>query len=438
MTNLTFYGGAGEVGGNKILVHDGDTRILLDFGMNLTDRGRFFAEPFLPPRDGEGLVELGILPELQGLYKGDEEVALDGVVLSHAHVDHSMCVSLLNRKIPVYCGETTRTILDALSTVRPMGFENDMRGVEFRTFRTGDRVRIGSMEMEPVHVDHSMPGAYGFVVHTSEGTVAYSGDFRAHGPRAEMTREFAEKASAAKPELFLCEGTNLVRGDLRTEQEVSEKANLVVGRTKGLVLANFSNADVDRFQTFHEVARKNERLLAVSLKQAFLLRALLKDRNLQLPDVFSDPNLVVYRKSKKTYYKWENEILDRTGVKTAEDVKDMQGKMILAASSYDMNEVLDIHPGPGGAFINSSSEPFSEEMEMDHERFVNWLNHLGLPLYQIHSSGHMMPTELRDTVATVAPERLVPIHTEQPGLFGLFVRDLAKVEQVRKGSVVTV
>ena len=75
---------------------------------------------------------------------------------------------------------------------------------------------------------------------------------------------------------------------------------------------------------------------------------------------------------------------------------------------------------------------------MDHERLVNWLNHLGLPLYQLHSSGHMMPTELREVVGKVGAKRLVPIHTEQPELFGLFVKDLAKVEQVRKGSVLTV
>ncbi len=113
----------------------------------------------------------------------------------------------------------------------------------------------------------------------------------------------------------------------------------------------------------------------------------------------------------------------------------MQNKVILVSTSYDMNEAMDIRPSPGSAFINSTSEPFNEEMDMDRERFVNWLDHLGLPLYQIHSSGHMMPTELRETIAKVAPKRLVPIHTEQPELYGAFVKDLAKVDQVRKGSV---
>ena len=75
---------------------------------------------------------------MEGLYRGEEEPAADAVVLSHAHIDHSMRVSLLNRRIPVYCGETTRPVLEALTEVRPTGFENDLKGVEFRTFRTGD------------------------------------------------------------------------------------------------------------------------------------------------------------------------------------------------------------------------------------------------------------------------------------------------------------
>ena len=54
----TFYGGAGEVGGNKILVEDRDSRILLDFGMSLGYQGRFFSEPFLSPRDERGMIDL--------------------------------------------------------------------------------------------------------------------------------------------------------------------------------------------------------------------------------------------------------------------------------------------------------------------------------------------------------------------------------------------
>ena len=436
MVQIELLGGVGEIGGNKFLVRDNESRILLDFGMSLGARGQFFSEPFLAPRDGQGLISLGILPDVHDLYRDGGEPPVDAVLLSHAHIDHSMCISLLNRKTPVYCGETTLTILRTLSEMRQKGFENDLEGIDFKTFRTGDKLDFGQIQLEPIHVDHSVPGSYGFLISTSKGTIAYSGDFRAHGSKSSLTTDFVNAASKSEPEMFLCEGTNLVRGDLRTEQEVFEKSDHVVRKTKGLVLASFSSADIDRLRTFHQIAEKNERVLALSMKQAYLLRALSKDEHLETPDVLNDPHIVVYQRGKKTFYRWEKDILGETKVKTSEDIHDMQDKVILASSSYDMNEVLDIRPGPGGAFINSSSEPFNEEMEIDHERFINWLNHFGLPMYQIHSSGHMMPTELRESIGEIAPKRLVPIHTDQPELYRLFVKDLTRVELGNQGATV--
>ena len=436
MVQIDLLGGVDEIGGNKFLVRDRDSSVLLDFGMSLGLRGQFFSEPFLSPRDSQGLLSLGIIPNVPDLYRDEGEPPVDAVILSHAHIDHSMCISLLNRKIPVYCGETTIAILRTLSEMRQKGFENDLEGLNFKTFRTGDKIPFGDMEVSPIHVDHSIPGSYGFLVHTSGGTIGYSGDFRAHGPKSGLTVDLVNTARDSKVDLMLCEGTNLVRGDLRSEQEVLEKSDHVVQKTKGLILANFSSADIDRLRTFHQIAEKNNRVLAVSVKQAYLLRALANDKHLEVPDVLKDPRIVVYQRSKKVFYRWEKDIFNVTNVKTAKDIRGMQEKIILASSSYDMNEVLEIQPGPGGAFINSSSEPFNEEMEIDQDRFINWLNHFGLPMYQIHSSGHMMPTELRSTIQEIAPKRLLPIHTEQPELYKLFVKDLTQVELGSKGASV--
>src|SRR2546426_9549110 len=138
MVQGDLLGGRGEIGANKLHVEDSDYGMLLGLRMSLGARGHFFSEPFLSPRDRQGLVTLGILPDIHGLYRDEENPPVEAVVLSHAHIDHSMCISLLNRKIPVYFGETTRSILKTLLELRPRGFENDLQGIEFKSFRTGD------------------------------------------------------------------------------------------------------------------------------------------------------------------------------------------------------------------------------------------------------------------------------------------------------------
>ena len=77
-------------------------------------------------------------------------------------------------------------------------------------------MKVGSIELEPIHVDHSVPGCYGFIIHTTEGAVIYSGDFRMHGTKPEMTQDFVQAAAATKPIAMLCEGTNLIGADYST------------------------------------------------------------------------------------------------------------------------------------------------------------------------------------------------------------------------------
>jgi len=46
MTNITFYGGVNEIGGNKILLEDKGTKIFIDFGRSFGLGDKFF-EHFL-------------------------------------------------------------------------------------------------------------------------------------------------------------------------------------------------------------------------------------------------------------------------------------------------------------------------------------------------------------------------------------------------------
>lgn len=433
-SNSTFIplGGVGEIGGNKFLVQDGDTRILLDFGMSYADRRRFYSEPFLSPRDEKELFEFGMLPKLQGLYRfEDSEPTVEGVFLSHSHGDHSACISFLNRKIPVYCGETTATIIRALYETRTKSFEADISGLQFNTFRTGSKIKLGSIEVEPIHVDHSVPAAYGFVVHASEGTLVYTGDLRVHGAKSAMTNDFIERAQG-KADALLAEGTNLIGATLTTEAEVQSKISSIVQASSKLVLAEFSNVDVDRFRTFYNVAKQNGRTLAISLRQAYLLSKLANEGQIDIPDVAHDKNVVVYQRSKKRYYEWEKNVLSFQNVVEASDIKGMQSKTVLASSARDFKELVDIRPEPGSSYILSISEPFNEEQEFEFERVVNWLDHFGLPMYHVHCSGHIMPDQLKTAIAKIGPKMVYPIHTDHPELYAKFVSGVASVTVPQK------
>jgi len=424
-TTLTFYGGVNEIGGNKILLQDGDVKVFFDFGMSYALKKQYYSPPFLSPKSEKSLQELGILPKIEGIYIDEKSPEIGAVFVSHAHMDHSAYISFINREIPVYCGETTKIILQALSEMRRADFEFNVENIPFKPFRTGDKIAVDELEIEPVHVDHSVPGAYGFIIHTTNGAVVYTGDFRAHGAKPEMTSDFVEKAKDVEPVAVVTEATNMKGASVASEVEIENKLNSIAAQADGIVLADFAYSDVDRLNSFYRIAKKNGRCLAVSLRQAYLLNALRRDKGLRIPDL-NDENVLIFRKSKKKYDKWENQIMEQYSSKIVDvfEVSKRQCNTVLAMSFYDLEELVEIQPKGGGCFVLSASEPFNEEMEIDFERLVNWLGHYGLPQYHVHVSGHIMPLQLKAILKEINASKVFPIHTENAELFASFTRDL--------------
>jgi ribonuclease J len=433
-TSLTCYGGVGEIGGNKFILEEKGVKVILDFGTGFTDGSDYF-DSYIAPRNVNGagdLFEFGLLPEIPGMYSEKAlqntrlkytEPEIDAIVLSHYHWDHMGRIEYLDPKIPVYCGETTSLIHEAsaASTGSPL------KGHSIRKFRTGDKFNVGPFQFVPVHVDHSIPGAYGFVIQMSEGTLIYSGDFRFHGPAGSMTNDFIRAASQDRPMVLLTEGTRVApgeRGPNTSEKEVLEEASKVVKKTRGLVFSTFRGNDVDRINTFYEASELSGRRLVVSMKTAMLLEKLKADKRLKVPRVGKDVDVYLRRKKSgqlddADYYSWERPFLDH-GI-GASEVRRNQSQTFLHLESVNFPELIDIRPESGGTYIHAATEAFNEEGEREESVIRNWIDHVGFSYEQLHASGHAPMAEVGELVRQVSSSRVIPIHTEHPELFSEFI-----------------
>ena len=243
MTDITFHGGVNDIGGNKFLVEDKGTKIFMDFGMSFSQEGQFFSQ-FLNARTSNSLIDmfdLGILPKIKGLYRrdyarhmgfdGDEETEIDAVLLTHAHVDHCAYISFLRPDIPIYCSEESKLIMqnfdetgsDQYLTLKERFqiYENNKGEISratgdkvkvprrIETFESGKEFSIDSINVEPLPVDHSIPGVHAFILHTSSGSIGNTADLRFHGRRKDDTENFVKRCAESDLDLLLCEGTRI-------------------------------------------------------------------------------------------------------------------------------------------------------------------------------------------------------------------------------------
>lgn len=395
MVKLFFYGGIeGAIGGNQILLDDGSTRILLDYGLNYSLWREYFEYIFAEPGDVRELEMAGLIPNVEILKD------LDACFITHPHGDHyGMITTLPGENIPVYTGEVSYRIIDSkLKTRRKRKFEK-IEHLEFKTVHSGYRVNVGSITVEFQAVDHSIPGSYSLIVETSSGSILYVGDFRTHGvfkPKIDVFKLALDRQVKA----VICEGTNI--GQLSSplsEKDVENNMIRILSECSSLVIVDMSPGDIDRLRTVCKVASTLNRTIVVTKRHKAVLEALHEIEGLNVPKIGRD-------------------VLNYEDVE--EELRKRPSEYVLCTSFYNLREVVDLYPPPGSIYVLSSSEPFEEETFIAFKRLQNWLNLLGAEAYHIHSSGHAYPWELRKSLMTLkdlTTVKLFPVHTEYPEAF---------------------
>ncbi|MDD3985078.1 MAG: MBL fold metallo-hydrolase [Methanobacterium sp.] len=456
--------------------------------MSFNKANNYFSE-FLQPRKGNGImdfIELDLLPKINGVYREDylrhsglnslEKPSIEGLLLSHAHMDHSAYIHHLRYDIPLYMTEESQLILKVLEDTSVMSFGETLEYKQTFNFTPKKRVEgfkrlngkdarikreiniikpyknfeIGDLTIKSAPVDHLLPGATAFIIEDNMETLVYTGDLRFHGRKPEITKKFVKESKKVNPHIMISEGIRIDSSSTEAEEDIEIKAKTLIAGFNGLVIVNFPVRDLDRLLTFYKVAKETDRILVVNLKQAYMLKLFsgkgypeLQDVGVYIPrrgwGLISDDSFVCWdgewlcgsqideSQRCSDFKNWEREFIEGDNTVNYIDLQENPEKYLFRCDFFELKELIDVKPEKA-IYIKSVTEPFDDEMEFDEKRVNNWLKHFNLcPVHKMHVSGHASGPELLDMIRDVNPEILYPIHTVNKELFKVLEEDGIKV-----------
>lgn len=248
MLRIVPLGGLGEIGLNALVVETSTDAVLVDCGLMF-------------PRAHEPGVDV-VLPDLQAL--DDLAGKLRGVVLTHGHEDHVGALAHLLREheLPIYGAPLT------LAVVRHRLQESGV-AADLRVMEGGRLLRLGEeLEVEPFHVTHSIPDAFGLALRTPDGLVVHTGDFKIdHTPVEGPTTDLQRLAAFGKEgvRLLLSDSTNAERpGRSLSERAVASALEPVFADAKARIFFSTFSSNLQRLQLVVDATRRHGRKLLIA------------------------------------------------------------------------------------------------------------------------------------------------------------------------------
>ena len=384
-TSIVALGGLGEVGKNMYVIHHEHELLIIDAGV-------MFPEDDL----------MGIDYVIQDVtYLKEHESDIKALIITHGHEDHIGGISFLlqNVKIPVIYapGIAVSLIKNKLEDAH-----QDFQHLE--KYDKDTVLKFKHFEVEFVTTTHSIPDSFAVVIHTPQGIIFETGDFKFDltpiGPMADLHKIARIGAEGVK--LLLSDSTNaLSEGFSKSESSVDETLNDIISRHYGRVIIATFASNIYRIKHIVETCRKNNRQIVTfgrSMETSIeiaLNNGLIKDKS-----IFIDANKA------KTLKRNEVCILC-TG---------SQGEP-LAALSRIANGVHKQISLLNDDLVVFSSKPIPGNAASIN-RVINKLYLKGVKVFtyeefsDIHTSGHAKQEELKLMLRLVKPQYFMPMHGE--------------------------
>jgi ribonuclease J len=264
---LTIHRGAKEVGGSCVEISNEQTKILIDFGLPLSDNnGNSLNINKIIQSDINNLLKQGILPDIRGLYK-TEDPEISAIFISHAHPDHFGLLNFVHPSITIYCSEITKSII---LDVYPYLYRFNYNLPNFVVTNNLKIVEIDELSVKPYDVDHSIPASQAFEIFSENINILYTGDIRSHGRKSYLLKSILKNIN--KTDYLLLEGTNIgrERSSILSEEDLEEKL-FQHFKSEKLNITIFSAQNLDRFISIYKACLRSKKTLVIDPYTAYIL-----------------------------------------------------------------------------------------------------------------------------------------------------------------------
>jgi ribonuclease J len=383
-------GGVGEIGMNLSIYGLGNRHqrswLAVDLGVSFGD------EEHLPGIDL-------IMPDIRFLES--ERKNLVGLVLTHAHEDHfGAIIDLWPRlKCPIYATKFSAALFEAKCAA-----ERNPPEIPVTVVPSGGRIDIGPFGVEFIPVAHSIPESHALAIHTASGIVLHTGDWKIDPtplvglPTDERRlRELGDEGVLA----LVGDSTNAVRdGRSPSETEVAGTIAKLVKAAKGRVAVTTFASNVGRLRAVADAARQAGReVVVVGRAMERVVQVARETGHLDGMQDFRSADVYGHLPPDKV-------LAVCTG---------SQGEPRAALARIARDDHPQVTLNRGDTVIFSSRTIPGNEKAVG--AIINGLVAQGIEVITdrtelVHVSGHPRRDELRDLIAWVRPQVLIPVHGE--------------------------
>ncbi|MGQ4555295.1 RNase J family beta-CASP ribonuclease [Halobellus sp. GM3] len=432
---IATIGGYEEVGRQMTAVRAGDDIVIFDMGLNLS-QVLIHDNVETEKMHSLDLIDMGAIPDDRVM--SDLEGDVQAIVPTHGHLDHIGAIPKLAHRYDAPIVAAPFTIELAKQQVEGEtkfsgSFDNDFVKMEAgETMSIGDS---GNVEMEFVHVTHSIIDAVNPVLHTPEGAIVYGLDKRMdHSPvledpiNIERFREIGREGNGVLCYIEDC--TNAGRKGRTPSESLARKhledtVKSMEDYDGGIVATTFSS-HVSRVSSIVEFAKE------IGRQPVLLGRSMEKysgtAERLGFVDFPDDVGMYGHRKSVDRTFKRimkegkENFLPVVTGHQG--EPRAMLTRMGRGETPYEIED--------GDKVIFSARvipEPTNEGQRYQSERLLKMQ---GARIYdEVHVSGHLREEGHYEMLDALQPQHVIPAHQNLKG-FSPYV-DLAESQGYTMG-----